>query len=130
MFETKSGVFLIAGVFFFGLSFVVMGVLPWTIYYDEPEKNTPAFVGCSGMVSPALECVAFLAHGNWHDHHVLHVDDCRIDSGLPVARLGAVGGYVAGVVPILVCANDLGLDDARGAHALHLQRGIDGRSSP
>ncbi len=39
MFETKSGVFLIAGIFFFVLAFVVMGLLPYTIYLDHPEKS-------------------------------------------------------------------------------------------
>lgn len=37
MFETKSGVFIIAGLGFFALSFIVMGLLPWTIYLGEPE---------------------------------------------------------------------------------------------
>lgn len=39
MFESRSGVFLIAGVGFFLLSFVVMGLLPWFIYRDQPEKT-------------------------------------------------------------------------------------------
>ncbi len=39
MFESRSGVFLIAGVGFFLLSVVVMGVLPWSIYRDQPEKT-------------------------------------------------------------------------------------------
>ncbi|MHC5109987.1 MAG: cbb3-type cytochrome c oxidase subunit II [Planctomycetota bacterium] len=37
MFESKSGIFLIAGLVFFGLSFLVMGLLPWLIYADEEE---------------------------------------------------------------------------------------------
>lgn len=37
MFETKSGVFAIAGVGFFVLAFLVMGLLPWLIFIDEPE---------------------------------------------------------------------------------------------
>lgn len=53
MFESKSGVFLIAGLGFFALSFLVMGLLPWAIYYKEPELSvaqmaekgmTPEFV--------------------------------------------------------------------------------------
>lgn len=36
MFESKTGIFFIAGLFFFALSFVVMGVLPWTIHQDGP----------------------------------------------------------------------------------------------
>lgn len=39
MFESKSGVFLIAGLGFFALSFLVMGVIPWTMYLDVPEKT-------------------------------------------------------------------------------------------
>jgi cytochrome c oxidase cbb3-type subunit 2 len=39
MFESKSGIFFIAGLGFFGLSFVVMAVLPWTIYAGEEEKT-------------------------------------------------------------------------------------------
>ena len=39
MFESKTGVFLIAGLFFFVLAFLVMGLLPWTIYMDQPEKT-------------------------------------------------------------------------------------------
>ena len=39
MFESKAGVFLIAGLLFFALSFVVMGLLPWTMYMNEPEKT-------------------------------------------------------------------------------------------
>lgn len=37
MFETKSGVFAIAGVGFFVLAFLVMGLLPWLIFIHEPE---------------------------------------------------------------------------------------------
>jgi len=39
MFETRSGVFLVAGLGFFALAFVVMGVLPITIYQGVPEKT-------------------------------------------------------------------------------------------
>ncbi|MCC7291677.1 MAG: cbb3-type cytochrome c oxidase subunit II [Phycisphaerales bacterium] len=37
MFETKSGVMVIAGLGFFALAFLVMGLLPWLIYWDQPE---------------------------------------------------------------------------------------------
>lgn len=40
MFETKSGVFLIAGVAFFILAFVVMGLVPILIFHGEPEHTT------------------------------------------------------------------------------------------
>ncbi len=39
MFESKSGVFLVAGLIFFVFAFLVMGLLPWTIYMDEPEAS-------------------------------------------------------------------------------------------
>lgn len=39
MFETKSGVFLIAGIGFFLLSFFVMGIVPWTLAATEREKS-------------------------------------------------------------------------------------------
>lgn len=49
MFESKSGVFLVAGLFFFALAFVVMGLLPWTIYADNPEQTMEDIVS-KGMV--------------------------------------------------------------------------------
>ncbi len=39
MLESRTGVFLVAGVGFFLLSVSVMAVLPWTIYRDQPEKT-------------------------------------------------------------------------------------------
>lgn len=39
MFETKSGVFLIAGLGFFALAFLVMGVVPWTIQAGQEEQT-------------------------------------------------------------------------------------------
>ncbi len=39
MFESKAGVFLIAGLFFFALAFAVMGYLPIAIYQDEAEQT-------------------------------------------------------------------------------------------
>jgi len=39
MFETKSGVFLIAGLGFFALSFLVMGLVPWTIQAGQKEQT-------------------------------------------------------------------------------------------
>ncbi|MFQ5414696.1 MAG: cbb3-type cytochrome c oxidase subunit II [Phycisphaerae bacterium] len=39
MFESKSGIFLVAGLGFFALAFLVMGLLPWLIYLDQPEKT-------------------------------------------------------------------------------------------
>lgn len=39
MFETKSGVFLIAGLGFFILAFIVMGLVPIVIFYQVPEQS-------------------------------------------------------------------------------------------
>lgn len=39
MFESKAGIFLIAGLAFFAIAFLVMGLLPWLIYADEPEQT-------------------------------------------------------------------------------------------
>lgn len=41
MFESKAGIFLIAGLGFFALSFVVMAVLPWALYAGTPEQTIP-----------------------------------------------------------------------------------------
>lgn len=41
MFESKAGVFLVAGLGFFLLSVLVMAVLPWTIYSGLPERTVP-----------------------------------------------------------------------------------------
>jgi len=40
MFESKSGVFLIAGLGFFILAFLVMGLVPILIFKGEPELST------------------------------------------------------------------------------------------
>src|SRR6185436_1372805 len=40
MFESKSGVFLIAGLGFFILAFLVMGLVPILIFHGEPELTT------------------------------------------------------------------------------------------
>lgn len=39
MFESKQGIFLIAGLGFFALSFLTMGVVPWTLFRDQPELS-------------------------------------------------------------------------------------------
>jgi len=39
MFESKSGVFLIAGLGFFGLAFLSNGMVPWLMYAHLPEKT-------------------------------------------------------------------------------------------
>lgn len=49
LFESKSGVFLAAGLGCFALSFVVMGALPWAMYLDEPERSVEA-LAAEGIV--------------------------------------------------------------------------------
>jgi hypothetical protein len=44
MFETKSGVLLIAGLGFFGLAFVSNGVVPWLMYTHLPEKTVTQMI--------------------------------------------------------------------------------------
>jgi len=39
MFETRTGVFLVAGIGFFLLSFLVMGVVPWTLGATATEQS-------------------------------------------------------------------------------------------
>jgi hypothetical protein len=39
MFETKSGVFFLAGLGFFGLAFLGNAVVPWVMYRHEAEKT-------------------------------------------------------------------------------------------
>ncbi len=39
MFESRSGVFLIAGVGFFSLAFLVNAVVPWMMYRNQPEQT-------------------------------------------------------------------------------------------
>lgn len=54
MFESKSGVFLIAGLLFFAISFVTMGLLPWLIFADRPEQ-TAAQLAEQGLVPEFVE---------------------------------------------------------------------------
>jgi cytochrome c oxidase cbb3-type subunit 2 len=39
MFESRSGVFLIAGIGFFGLAFLANAVVPWMMYRHQPEQT-------------------------------------------------------------------------------------------
>jgi len=96
MFESKAGVVLIAGLFMFALAFVVMGLLPWLIYIDQPEQSmadlvadgvTPEFFDLAERFpeqfkqsfpdGPTREAFAsalkrgrdiFIAEGCWHCH--------------------------------------------------------------
>ncbi len=95
MLESRSAVFLIAGICFFALSFVVMGYLPWSIYADEPirsvedmahdgiihefvelrEKFPKRFKGYFGEVgyesfaeAITLGHKVYVAEGCWHCH--------------------------------------------------------------
>lgn len=55
MFESKSGVFWIAGLFFFALAFVVMGILPWTIYRNIPEETVADMIQKHGIIPEFVE---------------------------------------------------------------------------
>src|SRR5271166_4176909 len=44
MFESKSGVFLIAGLGFFLLAFLASGLVPWLLYANIPEKTAEEVV--------------------------------------------------------------------------------------
>jgi hypothetical protein len=54
MFESKGGVFLIAGVLFFVIAFVVMGVLPWAIYAGEGEQTVEE-IAAEGILHEFVE---------------------------------------------------------------------------
>ena len=54
MFESKGGVFLIAGVLFFVISFVVMGVLPWAIHAGE-RVQTVEEIAAQGILHEFVE---------------------------------------------------------------------------
>lgn len=47
MFEKKSGIFLIAGLFFFGIAFVSNAVIPMLMYKDLPEKTAEQLVNAN-----------------------------------------------------------------------------------
>jgi hypothetical protein len=44
MFETKSGVLLIAGLGFFSLAFLSNGLVPWLMYSHMPEKSVEEMI--------------------------------------------------------------------------------------
>lgn len=54
MFESKAGVFLVAGLGFFILAFIVMGLVPIVIFYDEPELTVPQ-IADQGIVPEFVE---------------------------------------------------------------------------
>ncbi len=56
MFESKNGVLLIGGVFFFVLAFVIMGALPWTIYAGEGEEDIAAITQ-DGLIHEFVDLV-------------------------------------------------------------------------
>lgn len=54
MFESKTGIFLVAGLGFFALAFLVMGLLPWLIYRGEPILTVDEMVQ-KGIVPEFVE---------------------------------------------------------------------------
>lgn len=47
MFESKSGVLLIAGLGFFGLAFLANAVVPWVMYRNEKEQSVEELVNAN-----------------------------------------------------------------------------------
>jgi len=58
MFESKSGVLLIAGLFFFGLAFVSNAVVPMLMYKHLPEKTAEQLVTVNGNLRYQFEDLA------------------------------------------------------------------------
>ena len=44
MFESKSGIFFIAGLFFFAFAFLSNAVVPMLMYRDLPEKSVEELI--------------------------------------------------------------------------------------
>jgi hypothetical protein len=58
MFESKSGVLLVAGLFFFGLAFVSNAVVPMLMYKHLPEKTAEQLVTVNGNLRYQFEDLA------------------------------------------------------------------------
>jgi cytochrome c oxidase cbb3-type subunit II len=58
MFEKKSGVFLIAGLFFFGIAFLSNGLVPILMYKDIKEKTAEELVQGNGNLRYQFEDLA------------------------------------------------------------------------
>jgi hypothetical protein len=50
MFESRSGVFLIAGLGIFGLAFLANAVVPWLMYRNDQEKSVEEMVNANVLV--------------------------------------------------------------------------------
>jgi len=83
MFESKSGVFLVAGVIFFALAFVVMGLLPWTIYRNVPEQTVADMISSYGIVPEFVELAE-----KFPEQFKAHFGECNAESFEAALRRG------------------------------------------
>jgi cbb3-type cytochrome c oxidase subunit II len=83
MFETKSGVFLIAGLGFFALAFLVMGLLPWTIYRNEPILTVEQMVERDGIVPEFVELAE-----KFPDKFAAHIGEVSVETYAGAIRRG------------------------------------------
>lgn len=83
MFESKSGVFLVAGLTFFALSFVVMGLLPWTIYRNMPEQTVAEMISSNGIIPEFVELAE-----KFPERFKEHFGDCNAASFEAALRRG------------------------------------------
>ena len=68
MFESKAGVFAIAGLAFFALAFLVMGLLPWLMYVDDPELTLEQVIERDG-ISPDFVDLAERYPAEFHEYY-------------------------------------------------------------
>lgn len=82
MFESKSGVFLIAGLGFFILAFLVMGLVPILIFKGEPELSTRQLAE-QGIVPEFVELAE-----KFPDRFRKHFGEVSTDSFAEALQLG------------------------------------------
>jgi hypothetical protein len=78
MFETKSGVLLVAGLGFFGLSFLSQGAVPWLMYAHLPEKTVEQMIdeqSKNGMRSRTILQEFKMLHNQYPDAFATHYPD-------------------------------------------------------
>jgi len=83
MFESKSGVFWVAGLFFFTLAFVIMGILPWTIYRNIPEMTVADMIEAHGIVPDFVDLAE-----RFPDQFKKYYGTCNADSFEAALRRG------------------------------------------
>ena len=83
MLETKSGVFVVAGLLFFGVAFVVMGFLPWVIYRNVPEQTVEQMIELHGIVPEFVELAE-----KYPDKFAEYFGPCNAESFAAALRRG------------------------------------------